>query len=133
MEPVASKGAAAPDGHVVLVCEDESSVRRLICSILGREGYRILGASAPSEALRLAQELAEPVDLLVTDVIMPEINGKILADRMREQNPDLKVLFVSGYTADHFQSPPVSGGLPEVLMKPFSSKHLVERVREILD
>ena len=115
------------ESGVVLVVEDEISVRTFCCAVLRRSGYRVLEAAGPSEALDTLQKLAEPVSLVLTDVTMPGMSGKEMVKRIdREQLPDLKVLYMSGYSDN------VETGL-ELLEKPFSSADLLRRVREALE
>ena len=83
---------------VILVVEDEPAILRMAQTLLERLGYRCLVASSPIEALTLAQDHAQQLRLLITDVIMPEMNGRDLAERLRGRHPGLRCLFMSGYT-----------------------------------
>jgi signal transduction histidine kinase/CheY-like chemotaxis protein len=126
--PAAEPGGG---GERILVVEDEPAVRRLTVRILGGEGYEVLEAAGPYEALALCEE--EEVDLLLTDLIMPGMSGKELADRLEASRPGLRVLFMSGYTGDVISR---QGMLSEdvlVLEKPFSSASLLRRVRSRLN
>jgi two-component system cell cycle sensor histidine kinase/response regulator CckA len=126
---------AIPTGSatgVVLVVEDEADLRRLIAGILEQAGYRVLSAGDPEEALRIAAEQPGGVDLLLTDVVLPGMSGRQLADRLREQFPSLRVLYMSGYT-DH--AAVHNGALAEqapFLEKPFSKQTLLSKVRAAL-
>lgn len=112
---------------VVLVVEDEISVRAFCCAVLRRSGYRVLEAAGPSEALDTLSQLPEPVSLVLTDITMPGMSGKEMVKRIdREQLPNLKVLYMSGYSEN------MEAGL-ELLEKPFSSADLLKRVRDALD
>jgi PAS domain S-box-containing protein len=129
-------GAGRPEDlagtGLVLVCEDEEGVRRLIEFILTSHGYRVLEAGLPSEALRLARAHSEPIDALVSDVIMPEMSGPELAERLREIRPGLRTLFVSGYAAETLQS---RSGLPPrsaFIEKPFEAATLLGALRSLL-
>ena len=129
-EPEAEDGRAA--GATILVCEDEASVRDLICTILRRAGYQVLEAADPRRALELVEGRPEALDLLITDVVMPEINGKLLADRLQGLRSDLKVLFVSGYTQDFIAPQGIESDSLELLHKPFTIADLTARVRRLL-
>jgi response regulator RpfG family c-di-GMP phosphodiesterase len=124
-----------PRGNeTVLLVEDEPLVRGLALRILRGQGYQVLEASNGNEALYVAQEQPEEIiHLLLTDVIMPHLGGKELAERLKNLRPNIKVLFTSGYT-DHAIS---QYGLlnPNIafLEKPFSPSGLVRKVREVLD
>ena len=119
--------------ETVLVAEDAGGVRTVARQVLKRHGYVVLTAADGQSALELAAEQEGPIHLLVTDVIMPEMSGRQLADRLRELRPSLKVLFVSGYTDDAV----VRHGILEpgiaFLQKPFTPESLARRVREVLD
>src|ERR1039457_4313244 len=86
--------------ETLLIVEDQGDVRRLALSILQGNGYRLLEAENAEQALQLSAGYAGEIDLLVTDVIMPGLNGRQLADRLAKQRPGLKVLYTSGYAAD---------------------------------
>lgn len=120
-------------GHeTVLLVEDEPAVLEMTTTMLERQGYRVLAAGAPEAAIRVAAEHAEPIHLLVTDVVMPGMNGRDLAAALKTLRPQLKCLFMSGFSAE------VAGqhGKPEpgklFLQKPFSHEELLSRVREVL-
>ncbi|MDQ6808230.1 MAG: response regulator [Verrucomicrobiota bacterium] len=116
----------------ILVVEDEEVVRDLICTVLTDAGYEVLCAETPKEGLRLGRE-HKKLDLLVTDIVMPEMNGPTLAREMSELQPDMKVLFVSGYSdSDMSDQGVVEPGLV-VLQKPFTQQSLAGKVREMLD
>ncbi len=131
-------GSPAPPASLhgmetVLVAEDAGGVRTVARQVLKRHGYVVLTAADGETALELAAEQAGAIHLLVTDVIMPEMSGRQLADRLREARPDLKVLYVSGYTDDAI----VRHGILEpgiaFLQKPFTPEALARKVREVLD
>jgi two-component system, cell cycle sensor histidine kinase and response regulator CckA len=118
----------------VLLVEDEPLVRKLACTILRRQGYTMLAASNGEEALRMIQaEAAASIDLLVTDIVMPRMGGKALAEQVTSVYPNIKVLFISGYAADaitrHGQLEPGTN----FLSKPFSRTAFARKVREVLD
>jgi len=121
-------------GHeTVLLVEDESAVLRLSKIVLERFGYKVLTAGTPSEAIQLFQTHEGRVHLLVTDVVMPEMNGRELAIRLRETRPELKTLFVSGYSASALAPRGVLDEGVHFLQKPFSLEDLASSVREALD
>ena len=121
-------------GHeTVLLVEDESAVLRLSKIVLERFGYKVLTAGTPSEAIQLFQTHEGRVHLLVTDVVMPEMNGRELAARLRETRPELKALFVSGYSASALAPRGVLDEGVHFLQKPFSLEDLASSVREALD
>jgi two-component system, cell cycle sensor histidine kinase and response regulator CckA len=121
------------NGETVLIVEDEPSLLRLGQSILQRMGFTVLIAATPGEALKQANEHCSKIDLLITDVVMPGMNGRDLAAQITAQNPGLKCLFMSGYTADVI----VSKGMLEeelhFLQKPFSLSEFSAKIREMLD
>lgn len=125
----------APKGHgeTVLLVEDEAMILNVGKSMLQELGYTVLGASSPSEAIDQAQSGAGQIQLLITDVVMPEMNGRDLAKLINDIKPDMKCLFISGYTADVIAH---SGVLEEgvnFISKPFSILNLATKVREVLD
>jgi len=119
--------SAVPSGDVVLVVEDEASVRSFCCTVLRRFGYRVLEAAGPVEALKTLHQVPEPVQLVLTDITMPGMNGKEMVKRIdRDMQPDLRVLYMSGYIENR------EPGL-DLLEKPFTSADLLRRVRAALD
>jgi len=119
--------ASVPAGDVVLVVEDEASVRSFCCTVLRRFGYRVLEAAGPVEALKTLHQVPEPVQLVLTDITMPGMNGKEMVKRIdRDMQPDLRVLYMSGYIENR------EPGL-DLLEKPFTSADLLRRVRAALD
>jgi PAS domain S-box-containing protein len=129
-EPLAP---AAGGSETILVCEDEDGVRRLTVLQLREAGYTVIEADNGDQALRLAAEADRPVDLLVTDVIMPHMDGKTLSRDLATISPGLKTLFVSGYTAHAIARHGVLDQGLDFIEKPFSRKALLARVRKILD
>ena len=131
--PTPSRPQATAGGtETILIAEDAPGVRGVVQEVLRRQGYTVLAAPDGKSALALAAAHSGPIHLLITDVIMPEMSGRQLADRMREIRPDAKVLFVSGYTDDAI----VRHGILEpgiaFLQKPFSPPALARKVREVL-
>jgi signal transduction histidine kinase/CheY-like chemotaxis protein len=127
------KAAGRGQRETVLVCEDEEIVRKIICRTIAAQGYEVLEASCASEALALFHAHQPSVSLLLTDVIMPGMNGKELADKVREQAPSLPVLFASGYTADVLDLQAGDIAAEDLLTKPFTPRDLLLRIREKLD
>jgi nitrogen-specific signal transduction histidine kinase/CheY-like chemotaxis protein len=128
-----SQPEGAMAGEVVLVVEDEESVRAMTGRLLQSEGYQVLEAADGREALELIGGDSERVDLVITDVAMPSMNGRELADRVKRLRPHLPVLFMSGYTDDEM----VRRGLIEpnhpFLSKPFTPEVLASKVRQLID
>ena len=119
--------------ETILVVEDDPVLRGLFREILVDKGYSILVASSGEEAVLLSGDFKDPIHLLVTDVVMPGINGRELADRISAVRQDIKVIFMSGYTDDAISRHGVLGEGIEFLEKPFSPETLVNKVREVLD
>lgn len=121
-------------GHeTVLLAEDESALRIAVQRRLERLGYRVLTADTPGEVVRLAQEHGGEIHLLLTDVVMPEMNGRDLAEQIRSLYPTVKLLFMSGYTADVIAHQGVLDERVSFLQKPFSQEELAAAVREALE
>ena len=132
--PVERHGPVAVGGtETVLVVEDEPVVRELTARALRNNGYQVLVAGSGQEALELDEDQVSRVQLLVTDVIMPGIGGRKMAEEMRRRQPGLAVLFVSGYAADAFTDGSALDGRSGFLSKPFSAPVLLGKVREVLD
>jgi two-component system cell cycle sensor histidine kinase/response regulator CckA len=119
--------------ETVLVAEDEDGVRELLRKVLTEFGYTVLTARHGRDALMVAGDRIGGVDLLVTDVVMPEMSGRELAETLRDHQPDLKVLYISGYTDDEVVQRGISGREVAFMRKPFASDELVRRVRTVLD
>ncbi len=119
--------------ETILVVEDQPAVRQMVVEILGELGYTVLDAGDPEGALALAASTDSPIQLLLTDVVMPQMSGRALADRLLSNRPDLKVLFMSGYADDDVLRFGVVQGTAELMTKPFTSEVLAERVRQALD
>lgn len=120
-------------GETILIVEDELSILRLSRSILEKEGYQVLTASSPQEALRLAEEHGGALHLMITDVVMPEMNGRDLALKMMARFPGLKNLYMSGYTADLIGQHGVLADGEHFLQKPFARRDLLRKVRQVLE
>ncbi|MGA2477254.1 MAG: PAS domain S-box protein [Spirochaetia bacterium] len=129
----AAQGLAPTGTETILVVEDEAASRRLIEAILKKQGYNVIAAEGPRDALRIAKEAIHEINLLVTDVVMPEMNGDDLAMRLESLNPRLKCLFVSGYPADTFNHAKMTRERVHFVAKPFSIKDFGMKIREVLD
>jgi two-component system cell cycle sensor histidine kinase/response regulator CckA len=129
-------GAAKPPkgrGETVLLVEDEAAILNMSRSMLEDLGYKVFATRRPSEALRLAREHGGEIHLLMTDVVMPGMNGRELAERLRAIRPGMKCLYMSGYTANIIAHRGVLVEGVEFIQKPFSMKDLAVRVRKLLD
>lgn len=124
-----------PQGHgeLILLVEDEISILHLGKTMLERLGYQVIAASTPGEMLNTIASLSSPIRLLITDVIMPEMNGRELAERIRAIHPEVQCLFMSGYTANVIAKQGVLDEGVQFIEKPFSAKVLATKVRNILE
>jgi PAS domain S-box-containing protein len=115
-------------GQTILLVEDEAAIREMTQSMLERLGYHVLVARTPGEAIRLADKFKQEIALLLTDVVMPEMNGRELTRKLHETYPDLKTLFMSGYTANVIAHHGVLDKGIHFMQKPFSIKELSNKV-----
>jgi CheY-like chemotaxis protein len=125
--------AVAGGTETVLLAEDEESVRRLTHRVLERAGYNVLVAKNGGEAQLISEGHRGPIHLLITDMVMPLMNGQMLADRLRAVRPDMRVLYLSGYTDSTVQRKGLLENGEQFLQKPFSNELLARKVREALD
>jgi len=134
-ESAAPAASAAPRGgeETLLVVEDEDGLRSLAIHTLRQRGYHILEASDGEEALEVSRRYAKPIHLLVSDVVMPRLSGRDLAARLVVERPELKILFMSGFTDSALFRHGILSGEVECLLKPFAPKDLAQKVREVLD
>jgi CheY-like chemotaxis protein len=126
----------APVEHgteTILLVEDELSVRTLTQRMLTTLGYTVLAAGAGDAAMRAATEHGDDIDLLLTDVVMPSMGGGELAEHIRQRIPDIKVLYMSGYTADSVRRQGIEADGATLLQKPFTSDTLARAVRRAID
>jgi DNA-binding response OmpR family regulator len=128
--PAASAGGGR---ETVLLVEDEEQILRLGRRILERLGYTVLTAATPEAALAAAERHAAPIELLITDVVMPGMNGRVLRDKLRQSRPAMGCLLMSGYTADVIAHHGVLDEGMDFLQKPFTTHALTEKVRAVLD
>lgn len=120
--------------ETILLVEDEAAVRKLTRAVLERQGYRVLEAADGVEALRVWEERAGEIQLLLTDIVMPEgIGGRELAERLRERRPGLRVIFTSGYSAEIAGRELVLKEGQNFLQKPCPPDRILETVRRCLD
>jgi CheY-like chemotaxis protein len=131
--PAPARNGGLPRGtETVLVAEDEDGVRGVVTRILSRQGYRVLAASNGVEALRLASGHGAPIHLLLTDMVMPEMGGRDLIERLSSSRPELRIMCMSGYTEDEvLRSAPDSRHA--FIGKPFTAETLATSVRRVLD
>jgi len=133
VEPVKSTSRAATGTETVLLVEDEELVRNLVRDILRQNGYSVLEAHHGTEALRVALQHAGPIHLLLTDVVMPQMGGRVLAERLKTFRPAIRILYISGYVDDDTIQEGVSNPGTSFLQKPFTVETLSRKVRELLD
>jgi CheY-like chemotaxis protein len=124
--------AASGRGETIMLVKGEGVVRRLARRMLMQAGYRVLDAASGEDALQQAEQLHEPIDLLVTDLVLPNMHGRELAERMCSQQPSLRVLFTSGY-AESLDPQGVLGRPISLVAKPFTIRGLADAVRAALD
>ncbi|MFH1739616.1 MAG: response regulator [bacterium] len=115
-----------------MVVEDEQTVRTLICRSLKRVGYTVLEAANGGEALLTCEQHEGPIDLIVTDVVMPHMSGGRLVKRLSTLRPEIKVLYMSGYTDDAIVHHGVLESGTPFLQKPFTPQTVAQKVREVL-
>ena len=127
------KPRSAQGTETILVVEDDENVRKLTCRILRSHGYHVLEAGNGTEALEVIIRPATHIQLVLTDVVMPEMNGRQLAEQLAKNYPEVKVLFLSGYTDDTILRQGVSMHETAFIQKPFSQGALAQKVRELLD
>jgi len=120
-------------GETILMVEDDPAVQEMGQMILQRLGYIVLSAAMPGEAIRIAEENRYAIQLLITDVVMPEMNGRELADRLLAIRPKMKHIFMSGYTADVIVHRGVLDEGINFIQKPFTIKELAVKIRAVLD
>ncbi len=125
--------SAVTGTETILLVEDEAEVRRLARDLLTRQGYLVLEAASGPEALRLWQERSGAVDMVLTDVVMPQMSGPKLVERLKALCPDVRVMYMSGYTDDVIARHGIISADNAFLQKPFTLDSLAEKVRLVLD
>ncbi len=134
--------ASPPETHIeptstglaatALLVEDDDRVRRLLATVLGEGGLSVLAADNGEEALALAAEHPETIQILITDVVMPQMSGRELADRLNATRPETKVLFISGYADDRVLPEELQAGRA-FLQKPFAMYDLLHCIEQLLE
>jgi CheY-like chemotaxis protein len=127
------KAEPAMGKETVLVVEDNEQVRTLSCEILKQYGYKVIDTPDGKSALEMLQAFSDPVHLMITDVIMPDMNGKELYEKISKMYPDIKTLFMSGYPEDVISHHGVLEAELNFIQKPFSLNDFVGKVRDVLD
>jgi two-component system, cell cycle sensor histidine kinase and response regulator CckA len=130
--PVETPLDLAAAGETVLVVEDEDSVRRLAHEVLTRVGYRVLDAADGVAAISLAEQHSGPIDLLLTDIVLPGISGIAVAESLRRTRPDVRVLYTSGYSRETHVVGMLADVPHQLLPKPFTRESLLRAVRHAL-
>ncbi len=119
--------------ETILVVEDEGLLRSVVCKFLRKYGYQVLEAGHGGEALLICEKYKEPINLILTDVVMPQMGGPELAERLTPLHPEMKVIYMSGYLADALVKQGIFDESAPLLLKPFKPIFLVQKVREVLD
>jgi CheY-like chemotaxis protein len=119
-------------GGTVLLVEDSDVVRNLVATMLKGGGLTVLQASGGEEALALARRGDAPIDILLTDIVMPGMTGVELADRLERERPDVRILFMTGYAEEIVVNEGILGKDRECIGKPFTQDQITKRVRKIL-
>ena len=133
MEPATAKETPSTQNETILLVEDALRVRAVVREILEMNGYHVLEARHGAEAIEISERHRGPIHLMVTDVVMPQMSGRELAQRLLPVRPDLRVLYMSGYTDDAIVRHGVLGAGMAFLSKPFTPDALAAKVRELLD
>lgn len=129
-----SRGAHQPAGSskTILVLEDEADVRKLVATMLSSNGYKVLTADNGEGAIKAFKKSKQPVDLVLLDVVSPGLSGPMVADRLAELQPGLRVLFMSGYGDTNVVQRYVVEKGYALLTKPFTEQQLTKKVREVM-
>jgi len=119
--------------ETILIVEDDKEVRKLAVRILTRQGYSVLDGSYGDEAFDVCRQHKGPIHLLLTDVVMPGLDGRALSESLSKLHPEMKVLYMSGYTEDTVIHRGVMEKGMNYIQKPFTVSGLINKVREVLD
>ena len=129
----ATRKRSRPGTETLLLVEDSDVVRRLLLEVLRRNGYSILEARNGAEALEIGKEFSGPIDLLITDMVMPQMSGRELAAHLAPMRPRMRVLLMSGYTEEAIVRQGVLAPGTAFLEKPFTPDAVGKKIRELLD
>jgi nitrogen-specific signal transduction histidine kinase/CheY-like chemotaxis protein len=130
---LAAEGPTPGGSETVLVVEDDPGLRKLVTDILISLGYRVITTSGAEEALTVGSELESPIHLLLTDVVMPELSGRQVAEALRARRPEIQVLFMSGHGNEAIEAHGMNDGRAHFIQKPFTPTELATQVRAALD
>jgi signal transduction histidine kinase len=130
---VPSRSGASSGDETILLVEDDEMVRKLAVRILSQQGYHVIDAADAEQALALLDQRADPVDMLLTDVVLPGMGGRELADRVAEARPGIRILFASGYSDDVVLRHQLIDREVALLQKPYTAESLGRKIREVLD
>lgn len=119
-------------GGTILLVEDSDVVREVIVRMIEEGGFTVLPASCGEDALSISRRKDVSIDLLLTDIVMPEVSGVELADRLERERPDMRILFMTGYAEEVVMNEGILGKGRECIGKPFTPEQITKRVREIL-
>ena len=122
----------SPTNQTVLVVDDEPEVRKLVSAMVSQFGYNVLTADSGEHALTVYKNHKEPIELLITDVVAPGMSGPMLADKLTELQPNLKVLYISGYDNTHVVQKYVVERGHQLLTKPFTVEEMQNKISEML-
>lgn len=118
--------------ETILLVEDERDVRRLTCATLKHYGYKVLEAANAGEAFLICEQVSGTISLMITDVVMPGMTGRQLAQRLQKMRPEMKVIYISGYADEELMNRGVLQSGLHFVQKPFDPQKLAAKVREIL-
>ena len=131
-EPLAAFSPTAGT-ETILVVEDEEIVRTLVCRMLERAGYKVISAEDGADAVEKFVDNRETVSLVLSDVVMPKKTGREIYEEIKELKPDVRIIFISGYTADIIHNKGIQETDIDFVTKPFSKNALLRKIREVLD
>jgi DNA-binding response OmpR family regulator len=133
LQPQLTAARTLRGSETVLLVEDEEMVREFVAKVLTRHGYAVHPTADPQQALDYARACRDPIDVILTDVVLPEMNGRAMAAEVQRGHPESKVLYMSGYTDDAIMHHGMLDAGMWFLQKPFSGEALLTKVRDLLD